>query len=64
VNTKVTTIYTGSTTAPYAWTTNDYDVAVSLAGKDANRSGRLFSEIYNKVTNTIVGFASYDGKEI
>ncbi len=58
------TLYTGSPMAPYAWTTNAYDVAISLAGKDALREGRLFSEVYDKNTNMVIGFASYDGKEM
>lgn len=59
-----TSMYTGSLQSPYRWVTNSYDVAVSLAGKDAERNGRLFSEIYDRTTNMLVGFASLDGKEL
>lgn len=62
--TKYDTQYTGSLQAPYQWTTDSYELAVALAGKDAARAGRLFSEIYDKKTNMVIGYASYDGKEM
>ena len=58
--TVMTTVreYTGTS----GWTTTDYPTAVMLAGVDASRDGKLFSEIYDS-TNTVVGYGTYDGKE-
>lgn len=57
-----TTLYT-EFAGTGGWSTNDYDIAVSMAVKDAKRDGRLFSEIYDKTTNMVIGYATYDGKE-
>lgn len=61
MKTKYATKYTNSTGS---WTTDTYDVAIAMAGNDARRDNRLFSEVYDKTTNMVIGYASYDGKEL
>lgn len=64
MKTTVQTIYTGSPQAPRQWSTTNYEIAVDLAAKDARQMSRLFSEVYDKNTNMVVGYVSSDGKEM
>lgn len=52
------------TSSSGTWTTDDYSLAIALAAKEARADSRLFVEIYDKKTNMIVGYASFDGKEM
>lgn len=46
------------------WVTTNYDLAIHMAYRDAINNNQLFSEIYDKTTNMVVGYVSSDGKEM